>query len=439
MSNRRSRLAGTIRARGNGFQLLVRYKGKQYSRTVHARTKKDAAAQLPDFVHEVTSGAMDAAREAERIRSQAPTLREYVPLFLREHARMDADGEATSRAYRHSLGYVVARLGDRRISELTEATLRACLRDLHTSGRMVPRPDGSRGLGVETIRLIRATLSVCLSHAVKDGIIPTNPTPKFKELNLGNAPLDRARRSALSQGQVAALLNACGEDCALKVSTAVMSATGARPGEVLALTWGNIDLQARTMRIEHSVKRDANSPGRGRLGSTKTPSSMRTLSIGNGLAAILEQERARQENVLRELAGLSANVSPVRPLIEPDMCIFPAGYETPEAMRAPFSQGAMRARFKAAIHRAGLDPRVSPHWCRHSAITAMLAGSATKPGISVVDAAAIAGHTNASTTARVYAHAVQANLKRGADLADDLLVPTPAANVEQIGTRAPLK
>ena len=51
----------------------------------------------------------------------------------------------------------------------------------------------------------------------------------------------------------------------------------------------------------------------------------------------------------------------------------------------------------------------------------MIAGSATRRGVSVIDAARLAGHSDPGTTGKVYAHAVDANLKRGADLADDLI------------------
>jgi hypothetical protein len=57
------------------------------------------------------------------------------------------------------------------------------------------------------------------------------------------------------------------------------------------------------------------------------------------------------------------------------------------------------------------------------------------PGVSVVDAAKIAGHARPSVTSDVYAHAVQANLTRGADLADALIAPAPSAQVVSIGER----
>ena len=171
------------------------------------------------------------------------------------------------------------------------------------------------------------------------------------------------------------------------------------------------------------------------MGATKTASSVRTVPLGAGLLAMLEQERTRQEQALRTMAGLGEGVTPVRPLIEPDMCVFCADIGTPAGRLAPRSLGAMRAKFKASVRKAGLPSGTVPHSLRHSGITAMLAGDAKRPGVSVADAAAIAGHSSPVTTAGTYAHAVQANMRRGADLADSLVSPAPAATAEQLANR----
>jgi integrase len=62
----------------------------------------------------------------------------------------------------------------------------------------------------------------------------------------------------------------------------------------------------------------------------------------------------------------------------------------------------------------------------------MIAGSATQRGISIIDTAKLAGHSDPGTTAKVYAHAENANLKRGSDLADGLITGTPSAEIEQL-------
>jgi integrase len=231
------------------------------------------------------------------------------------------------------------------------------------------------------------------------------------------------RCSALPRGQIAGLLSAC-TDTALRLWVQVMAATGYRPGEALALRWG--DVAQGAIHITGSVKASA-VHGAGRIGSTKTKGSVRTIPLGTGLGAALTQERDRQETLLHALMGIPANVATLQPILGAGDCVFPVDLEQRDV---PVSQGGMRSRFKRAANRAGL-PGVTPHWLRHTAISAMIAGDGARPGISVVEAARLAGHHDPGVTAKVYAHAVQANLQRGIALADDLIAPEPVANVEQ--------
>jgi integrase len=157
--------------------------------------------------------------------------------------------------------------------------------------------------------------------------------------------------------------------------------------------------------------------------------------MGAGLVAMLQKERARQEDLLRQITGLGDGVTPVRDLVEPEGCIFYAAITT---RLVPRSLCAMRAKFKAVVLKAGLPLNTVPHALRHTGITTMLAGDAQRPGISVADAAKIAGHSKSSTTADVYAHAIQANLVRGADLADALIAAPQPAAVEQLKNSKPV-
>ena len=428
---RRPKYSGFVRTRGASRSLIVTIGGKQYSRAVTTKTLKEAQALLPAFVADVQSGKVATALEAAKAAATAPTFRELVAEFTRDHMRMDADGEATRRAYARWLAVAVAEFGELRLAEISRDALQRFLRRLHESGRETARADGSAGLSIASVRLARDLLSAFFRRMVKRKLLAESPLPSFTELNLGSAPRasERTRRSGLASGQVKALLRACAANDALRLWVEVMIATGGRPGEALGLRWRDVDATRGVLHIEHSVKRGS-VHGQGRLGATKTPGSVRTIPLGAALAASLERERARQEAIQRQLSGLSDNVAPVRPLLDPDDCIFAANPD--ELRRSPRSLSGMRKAFKAACRTAALPSNTVPHQLRHTAITAMIAGNATRPGVSVVEAAALAGHSDPGMVSRVYAHAVQANLKRGADLADDLLAPVPEVEVERL-------
>lgn len=74
--------------------------------------------------------------------------------------------------------------------------------------------------------------------------------------------------------------------------------TGMRVGEVMSLTWDCIDLEAKTIKVEKILYR--NEFKQWTFGSPKTPSSYRTIRIGDTLISLLKKfNREQKENRLR--------------------------------------------------------------------------------------------------------------------------------------------
>lgn len=409
---RKPRLAGNVRERGNSRSLVVRFQGVEYSQVVHTRTLTEAKRMLPAFVASVVNGERARARETARALAEAPTVREAVEYHLVNHMRMDADGEGTRHFYRYALGLLAGQIGDRRIGDITAQEMQRVLRDLHQSGRA--RREG--GLAISSMKPIHAVISRFFSQLVEDKAIPVNPVPKFAKLNLGR--VIPARRKHMTRDEVSALLAECADDPSLHLWVRAMLATGCRPGETLGLRWS--DVANGVVSVNGSVKAVVGG-GYGRIGSTKTATSVRSIPLGSGLAAALTEERARQEGLLRQITGTPDNLELLQPLVAGSDCIFCA--DIANQRDVPMSMGAMRGRFERAARRAGLSG-ITAHSGRHTAITAMVAGTANHPGIGIADAARLAGHSNPMTTARTYAHALPENLHRGIALADDMIAPS---------------
>ena len=136
----------------------------------------------------------------------------------------------------------------------------------------------------------------------------------------------------------------------------VLAGTGMRRGEALGLTWGDVDLEARMLRV--------------RRATTKTAAGARTVPIVRDVHAALE--------TLRATPGIDA---------APDAAVFPI--ETRHLAR---SFAAVRPR------KSGL----TPHSLRHRAATRML-----EAGAPVHVVAEVLGHADPAVTLRTYAHAVE--------------------------------
>jgi integrase len=327
----------------------------------------------------------------------APTFSQAAAEFLQREKSPDKY-DATRQSYANSLKRVGRELGDIKVSDIDRHAIRDALATINQESALA------------TTKLVHCTLGVMFRWLVDREVIAASPVQTFKALKLGAPGRETTRREALSAGQVTALLEASTGDSDLQLWVQVMVGSGMRPGEALALTWGSIGLAA--IRVSRSVK-EGGIRGQGVLGKTKTKGSERSVPLGPALAAALTSAYSAREALLSRL-----NIA-----IAPDDCVFPA--DVADARKVPRSMGSMSAKFNRARDVAGL-PRVTPHWLRHTFATAAVSGTATSPGVSMVDAAALLGHASAAMVAKVYGHAVAGNLARGVALADNLIAPRPS-------------
>jgi integrase len=92
--------------------------------------------------------------------------------------------------------------------------------------------------------------------------------------------------------------------CGLSPIVVVAALTGARRNEVLALQWRDLDLEKKTLRIERAVEQVHGHPLV--LKEPKTARGKRTITIDDGLLALLRDER---EKHLRIRAGVPDDVA----------------------------------------------------------------------------------------------------------------------------------
>jgi integrase len=157
-----------------------------------------------------------------------------------------------------------------------------------------------------------------------------------------------------------------------QVKTAVQ--TGARKAEVLGLTWGDVDVPGRTLRIERQLDRG------GRRVALKTKRSERTVAIPSALAARFAERRLA--------------TAP-----EPDALVFARLDGTPYS-----HSGADRA-LATALRRAGME-HASWHDLRHTHVSLLFAA-----GRDLVSIAARVGDS-IQTVLRTYAHEYEAARRR---------------------------
>jgi integrase len=137
---------------------------------------------------------------------------------------------------------------------------------------------------------------------------------------------------------------------------AVAAFTGMRRGEILALQWADLDVAAKTLRINRAI--DETRAHGLRIKDPKSERGKRVISIDDDLIALLVAERARHQRLLAGVAeGAGVDLALVR--LPPDALVFPA----PPSPGKPFSFTRLRLprqvtkQFAIVAARLGFDVR----------------------------------------------------------------------------------
>jgi integrase len=196
----------------------------------------------------------------------------------------------------------------------------------------------------------------------------------------------KAKKKILTPEQISTLIAAAKADPERGVYVATLFLTGMRIGEMLALTWADIDWDRAEIHIRRVQENDGKT-----FEATKTEAGMRTIPIGATLRGMLLEWRDRRPRLNGELF----RVFPTRGKRQP--------WPKPRSGGGgPLLYSNYRVQiWKPFLERLGL-PAVTPHSARHSYISTLQA-----TGIEVATVAKLAGHANPTTTLSVYSHAVR--------------------------------
>ena len=192
---------------------------------------------------------------------------------------------ATLAAYRRTVEKNIAPdkggIGELTIAEVTTERVDAFLKSIE------------RAHGPASAKSCRSVLSGMLALAVRNGALKANPVREVERIRQPN----RQGAAALSRAELEFLLAAVRTDARLAELDLVdviefMAATGCRVGEAIALEWGDVDLDAGTVRLDATVVR-VTGQGLVRQGHGKTAASGRTIVMASPLRELLSDRRGR--------------------------------------------------------------------------------------------------------------------------------------------------
>lgn len=266
--------------------------------------------------------------------------------------------------------HLLPTLGAIAVGKLKPAHLASLYTDLAAHGRA----NGKGGLSPRTIGHVHTLLHGVLAWAQRMELAGRNVA------DIATPPKGNRREAkALSIEEAQALL-ARTQDHRLGPLFTFALATGLRRGEIVALRWEAIDLDAATAAVRLSA-----SYAFGAV-SEKTPKSgkSRTVALSPLAVEALRVQKVRQAEHRLAAGGL----------------YLPQGFVFADELGARLHPRAVTSAFTKAAKRLKLST-TSFHSLRHTCATLMI-GS----GVDVRTAASVLGHASPTVTLSVYAHVI---------------------------------
>jgi integrase len=284
--------------------------------------------------------------------------------------------------------FLLPALGNLSIAKLGPAHIQECYSALAQGGRRDGKPGG---LSPQTRRHIHRVLNAALSRAVEQQLVGKNPCDAFRKRLVR---IERRELSVLTAYQSTLLLDAI-RSRRLYWPVLIALAAGARRGEILALRWRNVDLDARTIRIERSLEHTKDGL---RFKTPKSGKSRAVVLPGLAIDELRRLKREQAEELLR--IGVRLNGDTLICAKADGSAMLPRSLTHEFAKVSGKLQGVPRVRF---------------HDLRHSHATQLL-GAGIHPKV----AQERLGHSSISVTMDLYSHASETMQAEAAERLDQL-------------------
>lgn len=226
------------------------------------------------------------------------------------------------------------------------------------------------------MRKLRSLLAQILDYGRRYRIITLNVA---RDAELPPSAKPARQPKSLDRVQAAAILTAV-RGHRLEAWFHIMLGTGARPGEIAALTWSDVDLDAATVRIV----------------ATKTGKRVRVLRIAPSVADALRNHR-KVQNEERLLMG-------DRWPVEYDHLVFRSEAGT------PLDAANARRLVRTIAAQARID-HLTPYELRHTHASIL-----SDAGVHAEALSDRMGHSDSRTTLTYYRHPITPVVEVGADL-----------------------
>jgi integrase len=354
-SKRRARGEGSVFQRKDGRWVVQIELGDGMRKQYYAKTQKEGVEKLKQAQRELEQGTI--------VTGPQQTVKQYLEYWLEEvhkpHLRVSSYVKYRDLIYT----CIIPALGHLRLDKLTPQHVQSLYRQKEKDG-----------LSAGTIRTMHQVLRMALQNALRWHLVSSNVCDAVSP-----PPLVKRETYSLSMEQAQRLLEVVRRH-RLELVLTLALIMGMRRGKLLALRWGDIDLEGRRLQVRRTVNEIAH---HGFVETEpKTAAGRRLVVLPFFVVDMLKQHRIQQlESRLK-----AGNAWEDRDLVFPNLH---GGY---------FSPHYLMILFHKVLVEAGL-PSMRFHDLRHSAATLLLS-----MGVHMKVVQEILGHSNFAVTANTYSH-----------------------------------
>lgn len=377
----------------------VRKRGKKWYYRFSIAPKDGKYRQVEHYGGETRRDALDALRNALNLYHNTGSIpkegklsaNDFFEYWYKNYVQAQLS-KNTQINYRNILDkYVLPKLGIYNLEDLTPASLQKFINDVSKSTDY--KKDHTR-LSKHSIEIILMVVKEALKYAVYPlQILNSSPAIYIKMPKIDVPAKTRDDLKIITVKQFSQIVSFFGKNSMKIIPFYIAFYTGMRRGEVCGLEWKNVDLLNGKINVTEQMKQF--SAHDIRVGKLKTPSSNRTVLIGEELVSILKKQRLQQsKNKLRygkryyesEFVCTKENGKPI----------------TPNSIK-----------YLSSLVHQNLDFPFNFHSLRHTHATLLLEAGATPKEVQ-----ARLGHSKIETTMNTYIHLTNNKKRETAQLFD---------------------